>query len=132
MVDHVILVQGYSCLSEELYIDKTSCTQLSDLASIPHTQVECLTDSPHQGMPGHIREEQNHFGEAPTQRAALLFWASAGYHRPPLPVQLIPKDSPMVTDAFSSEKILPLSWPSLASSLNPKGIGGALCLGDFL
>ena len=76
MVDHVILVQGYSCLSEELYIDKTSCTQLSDLASIPHTQVECLTDSPHQGMPGHIREEQNHFGEAPAQRAALLFWPS--------------------------------------------------------
>lgn len=38
MVDHVILVQGYGCLSEELYIDKTACTELSDLASIPHTQ----------------------------------------------------------------------------------------------
>lgn len=37
-----------------------------------------------------------------------------------------------VANAFSSEEFPASSWPSLASSLYPTGIGGAPCLGYFL
>lgn len=134
LVDHVILDQGCSyqersctrgalCWQNFLYPDlflswppfHIGRVSVSDTLPVLHIR-ECLAIS-EKSREVLIREKPCSFG------------LCAGCRRFPLGCQHRWFSNIFL---FSSEEIPALSWPSLASSLNPSGIGGALCLGDFL